>query len=193
MKMNKCHYNLHDYASAVSWGFANSLLLSAILNKKSYFNIQLEFGADWLYLGADPGGTIGVIAPPNTYKSNFIHHNFLQFRKQHSQLKVILSSIVLSQRCCEVYIISPTVAKRLWDLTNQIFLKSPPTSRTGWTHPWLYFTSRFLKIILKNPELSLFLWDFRCFNKLHLFSNGAGNIRRGYLNLAKIFFSSCDL
>jgi len=28
--------------------------------------------------GTDPGGTI---APPKTYQSNFIHHNFVQFGK----------------------------------------------------------------------------------------------------------------
>ena len=26
----------------------------------------------------------GTIAPPKTYKSNFIHHNFVQLEKQHS-------------------------------------------------------------------------------------------------------------
>ena len=31
--------------------------------------------------GADPVGVVGAIAPPKTYKRNFIHHNFVQFRK----------------------------------------------------------------------------------------------------------------
>ena len=39
-------------------------------------------------------------------KSIFIHPNFLQFGKQHSRYKPILSSFVLSQQCCEVYFIS---------------------------------------------------------------------------------------
>jgi len=38
---------------------------------------------------------IRAIAPPKTYESNFIHHDFLQFKKQHSQNKAILSFIVL--------------------------------------------------------------------------------------------------
>jgi len=46
---------------------------------------------------------------PKTYESNFIHHDFVQFGKQHSRYKAILSSIVLSQQCCEVYFISLTV------------------------------------------------------------------------------------
>jgi len=39
-------------------------------------------------------------------KSIFIHPNFLQFGKQHSRYKPILSSFVLSQQCCKVYFIS---------------------------------------------------------------------------------------
>jgi len=46
----------------------------------------------------DPGGgAIGTIDPPKTYESKFIHHDYVQFRKQHSRLKAILSSIVLPQ------------------------------------------------------------------------------------------------
>jgi len=64
-------------------------------------------------------GAIGIIAPPKTYESIFIHHNFVKFGKQHSRYKAILSSTVLSQRCCEVYFIFLTVAKPLWDLTTK--------------------------------------------------------------------------
>jgi len=34
---------------------------------------------------------------PKAYESNFIHHDFVQFGKQHSRWKAILWSIVLSQ------------------------------------------------------------------------------------------------
>ena len=47
--------------------------------------------------------------PPKTYESNFSHHDFVQFGKQHSRYKASLPSIVLSQQCCEVYFISLTV------------------------------------------------------------------------------------
>jgi len=58
--------------------------------------------------------------PPKTYESNFIHHAFVQFRKRHWRLKVILSSIVLSQQPCEVYFIPLyAVAKPLSDLTTK--------------------------------------------------------------------------
>jgi len=58
--------------------------------------------------GGSRGG-IGAIAPPKTYESNFIHNDFAQFRKKHSRYKAILASIVLSQKCCEVYFTSHTV------------------------------------------------------------------------------------
>jgi len=42
------------------------------------------------------GGAIWVVTLPKTYKYNFIHHVFIQIRKQHSRHKAILSSIALS-------------------------------------------------------------------------------------------------
>jgi len=54
---------------------------------------------------------MGAIAPSKTYESDIVHHDFVKFGKQQSRYKVILSSIVLSQRCSEVYFISLTVAK----------------------------------------------------------------------------------
>ena len=52
---------------------------------------------------------IGAIAPPKTYESNFILHDFVQFGKQNSQFKAILPSIVLPQHWCDVHFISLTV------------------------------------------------------------------------------------
>jgi len=57
--------------------------------------------------GADPRG--GAISPPKSCESNFIHNDLVQFGKQHSRYKAILSSIVLSKQCCEIYFISFTV------------------------------------------------------------------------------------
>jgi len=44
-----------------------------------------------LYLHASDrvGSRGGTIAPPKTYESNFIHHNFVRFGKQHSRYKAI--------------------------------------------------------------------------------------------------------
>jgi len=56
--------------------------------------------------GADPGG---AIAPPKIYERIVFHHDFVQFGKQHSRYKAVLPSVVLSQQCCEVYLISLTV------------------------------------------------------------------------------------
>jgi len=48
------------------------------------------------------GSREGDRPPPKTYESNFFHHDFEQFRKQHSRYRDILASIVLSQQCREV-------------------------------------------------------------------------------------------
>jgi len=48
----------------------------------------------------------GAITSTRTYESNFIHHDFVQFGKQHLRYKAIFSSTVLSQHSCEVYFIS---------------------------------------------------------------------------------------
>jgi len=70
--------------------------LSAVSPFESHY---WEQGGDW---GDRP-------PPPKTYKSKFFHHNFVQFGKQHSRYKAILTSIVLSQQCCEVYFMSLAV------------------------------------------------------------------------------------
>jgi len=72
--------------------------------------------------------------PPKTYESNLIRHDFVQLGKQHSRYKAILSSIVLSQQCCEAYFISLTVMKSLWDLTSKYYWNRPP-SQTWWLDP----------------------------------------------------------
>ena len=44
--------------------------------------------------------------PLKAYESDFFHHYFVQFEKKHSRYTAILSSIVLTQQCREVYFIS---------------------------------------------------------------------------------------
>ena len=61
--------------------------------------------------GSRGRGRLGRPLLPKTYENNFFHHDFVQFGKQHSRYKSILTSIVLSQQYCEVYFISLTVAK----------------------------------------------------------------------------------
>ena len=82
--------------------------------------------------GRIQGGTIGAIAPPKTYESSFIHHDFVHFGKQYSWY--ILQSIVLLQQCCEVYFISLTVVNPWWDLTTKYYWNSSPNF-TGWIRP----------------------------------------------------------
>jgi len=50
---------------------------------------------------------------------------FFKFWNQQSRYKVILSSIVLSQRCCKVYFIPLTFTETFMRLDYQILLKSP--------------------------------------------------------------------
>jgi len=53
--------------------------------------------------------------------------------------KTTLSSIVLSQECCEVYFISLTVANPLWDLTSKShWNRPPPLTLMGWICSWLH-------------------------------------------------------
>jgi len=49
----------------------------------------LHFNCATYTAGADPEKAIGAIAPPNTYKINFFHRNFVRFGKQNSLYKVI--------------------------------------------------------------------------------------------------------
>jgi len=65
-------------------------------------------------------------ASHKTYESNVIHHDFVQFEKQHSRYKAIFPSIVLSQRCCEVYFSFFYSSEPVMRLDCQILLKLPP-------------------------------------------------------------------
>jgi len=85
---------------------------------------------------------IGAIVPPKTYESNFVHHDFVQFGKEHSQFKTILPSVVLSQQCCDAYFISLTVVTQQWDLTNQILLNSSPPTLLALSAPAVSFTGK---------------------------------------------------
>ena len=72
---------------------------------------------------ADPGGGNWGDRPPKPYKSNFIHHGYVHFGKQHSRYKVILLSVVFSQQCCVHLSYSGEPVMRL---DHQILRKSPP-------------------------------------------------------------------
>jgi len=65
----------------------------------------------WIFLPAPAPQTYnqGSDRPLKTFESNVIRRDILQVGKQHSRHKNILSSIALSQQCCEVYSISPTL------------------------------------------------------------------------------------
>ena len=54
-----------------------------------------------LWAGADPRGG-DWSDRSKTDESNFVHHDFLQCEKHYSRYKAILSSTVLSPRCCDV-------------------------------------------------------------------------------------------
>ena len=82
-------------------------------------------GASYQNQGRVHGWAIGAIAPPKSYENKFVHHNFVQFGKQHSRYKAILSPTVLSQLCCEVHFILLTVAKLLWNFTKYSWNRPP--------------------------------------------------------------------
>jgi len=81
----------------------NTFLKQSTLKRqaRALMQVRIQGGGDW----GD--------APLKTFESNFIHHDILQFEEQHLRYKTILPSIVLSQNCCEVYFIPPTVTKPL--------------------------------------------------------------------------------
>jgi len=84
--------------------------------------------------GRDQGADIGQ-SSPTTYESNFIHHDFVQFGKQHSWYKAILLSSILSQQCCEAYFIFLTVAKLLRDLTTKYYWNCHLPNLIYWLDP----------------------------------------------------------
>ena len=66
---------------------------------------------------------------PKTYGSNFIHHNFVQFGKQHSLYTASLLSIVLSQQCCGKYRYTSSLflwRNRYWDMNTKYNWNRPP-------------------------------------------------------------------
>ena len=86
-------------------------------NFKYYWRVQ-----GWIRWWSDWGNR-----PRITSESNFIHHDSLQFGKQHSRYKAILSSIILSQQCYEVYIFHLSFkSETVMRLDCQISQKSPP-------------------------------------------------------------------
>jgi len=89
--------------------------------------------------GADPGGGDRL---PKTYESNFIHHDFVQFRKKHSRYKAILPSIVLSQQCCEICFISLTVSEAANETGLPHITEIAPPKLTDWIRPWFKATQQ---------------------------------------------------
>jgi len=81
------------------------------------------------------GGAIGAIAPPKTNESNFIHHDFVQFRKKHSRYNAILPYIIWSHRWSIGYFISLTVVNPQMTLDYQILLKSSPLNLLAGSTP----------------------------------------------------------
>jgi len=104
--------------------------------------------------------------PPETYASNYIHHNFVQFGKQHSWYKAILSSTVLSQQCCEVLYTSSLISSEAVTRPDyQILLKSPPTppNLTGWIQSLVIVGVWWVKSMVPTvshirEKIKLFCW-----------------------------------
>jgi len=127
----------------VIWKVGSGILFHThIIGNNNQFSTPWKENAHRHLLQFRVGFREGRLAP-KTNVTNFIHHDFLQFGNQRiktnssnsldmlelsqcSRFKVILSSIVLSQQCCEVYFISLTAEKPILDLTNVI----------SWIHPW---------------------------------------------------------
>jgi len=79
-----------------------------------------------LHRGGPNGGRLGRSPHLKPTKVSFFTTIFYNSEKKHSRYKAILPSILLSQQYCEVKIISLTVAKPLWSLTNKCYWNRPP-------------------------------------------------------------------
>jgi len=125
-----CRGNTGTFTAAWSWSlfqcFASifEAILSTFPELVLYFStIEYSWGghatrawvADW---DGSKGGDWND-RPPHTYESNFIYNVFSRFAK------AILSPITLSSQCCEIYFISLTVAKSLWDIPSKCYWNCP--------------------------------------------------------------------
>ena len=109
-QLNKIEPKLYTVLCAIQKKVSSITDKDGFEPEPSYFRVQVEHESFAVSFksGVDPGGRLGR-SPPKTYESNCFHHNFVQFGKQHSRFKAILSSIVLPQHCCEIHFISFTV------------------------------------------------------------------------------------
>ena len=71
-------------------------------------------------------GAIGAIVPPKIYEGNFIHHNFVQFGKQHSWCQATSSSIVFVTAVLWNILHLSYSSVAVMRLDCQILLKSSP-------------------------------------------------------------------
>jgi len=107
-------------------------------NVKIFYVLCYRFLSNWinchnratnrvvLMFHAVRGGSMGLSHPRKLAKVALSAMIFLQFGKQHSRWKAILSCIALSLQCCEAHFQSLAVAKPLWDLTTKYYWNRPP-------------------------------------------------------------------
>jgi len=105
---SNCDRMKAETSRQIPQGLAARLKCVSVL-KHVFWNIP-EIKQGILPPGVDPvWGQLGRSPSAKPTKVTFFTMIFLQFVKQHSRYKAILSSIVLPQQCCEVYFIFLTV------------------------------------------------------------------------------------
>jgi len=104
---------------------------SYVIQKSWFISSHLHSGS-----GSDPG--VGAIGATKTYESNFIHHDFLQFGKQHSRYKAILSSIFCHSSVVGSILHPFHNSEAVMRLDYQILLKSPPLPLLAGSAPTVY-------------------------------------------------------
>ena len=82
--------------------------------------------------GTDPGGRLG--RAPTLKPTKVTLFTIISYNSENS-IRDIKSCIALSQQFCEVYFISLTATKLLWDLTTKYYWKRTPPKLTGWARP----------------------------------------------------------
>ena len=96
------------------------------------------FHIKWILFKCKGGSrrAIGAIAPPKTYESNFVHHYFVQFEKQHLRIRChFVVHCFVTGVFGSILHFCYSIAVLLWDLTAKYYRNRPPPSLTGWIRP----------------------------------------------------------
>ena len=154
---NTCKFSIHFFCNSFAENWGHWLIGHSAANEFWWQTSPQRRKLIPYQPGADPGGIGAIALPPKTYESNFIHNDFVQFRKKHSRYKAIFPSTVLSQQCCDVYFTSPYSSEPVnetWlpNITEIAHLNllagSAPVLNWGWWNAQLWFACSVMLVMI---------------------------------------------